>query len=345
MAPPWLLERKQGPLRRHRRHDLPDLNPYEAPQAPTRIEFDARELAISIGRNLAHSSAPFQLIGLLIDQAERLIRGIVDNEGSDFALEPDVAHLSDAATNHLAHDIGVGASGIYGTPRIFLARQCKGDNAFGREDTGLCVGNWGARPFRRFIGIERWGSPEYRAWICKSESTKGVRRSGCPWLGDQLATGEQIVSGYGIGIVTGGGGHAGLAVRAEPDFTASVSRGKKDAEFISDTIFRSHISSIASMIGSRPLQVIAQNPKALNSEISLPFRVVEVEGRSVLFATEEDQDPMRWWISRFGLDFSIANSILKEIFTPREAPLRQAPALFSEPVYGEQLFVARDGSP
>src|SRR3712207_4181307 len=98
----WTKAKKSVSVERHHRVHCASVSAsFVAPPISNTVEFDRYQLLLSIGRNLAMSTASKALIKSLAAGRSPLLKHLVDNTSSPLRLSAEVADLGDAALTNL----------------------------------------------------------------------------------------------------------------------------------------------------------------------------------------------------------------------------------------------------
>jgi hypothetical protein len=281
--------------------------------------------------------------------AVTLISHLTDDTGFDFALTSEVSHLSDAATNHLAHDIGVGWAGIYMEDLGYFWRANAAELLPRGSKMPDYVWSTGANNGSVVLSEAKGGAaPNCSLGYVNGRARRGFRKQVGPWLGDQLPTGEAIVSGYGIGIhAPGGGNRAGVVVH-EPEFAPPPPQTGKTPHYASAPVLRSHIAAVFRAIDSVALaQAVARDRTETRG--SADFAVLAAGDRRFLVGSDRSPPwPDRYpWHGRplLALEISSAEKLLSgidggELFLDRTV---ETDRLLGTPETNENFSIAADG--
>jgi len=342
----------------HQNQAPPITTSFAPPVAAKALAFTPSELAMSIGRNLALTGAPATLVNALGSGATKTVEALVDEVGSAFSLTVDVDHLGDAALNHVAHNVGVGVSGIY-MERLGYFWRANGKEVLARvKGQGMPDYVWSTGlPSGAVVLSEAKGAAASGAVLkaLDSRAEAGFSSQVRPWLTKTLTTGEPVVWGYGIGTHAAGGASSSTLVVYEPELVRANGIGTIDSAIpgpVPKVVLREHISSLFRLAGSDDL---AGDCRRGSHERDRSVRLIRLVagGREFVrgFDTEFDLPWFLWgraWPLRYlslAIEISAASRYLKLVEDGflRGEGLHEARGLLTEPQDSDGLFLARDG--
>lgn len=365
MAAPWIATSKAVTLSGHEQHS-PSLAGYKPPPPCKTLVFTPADLALSIGRNLALSTAPQSIVTGQGLGALRAIRDFVDEVGSDFGLTPDVDHLGDVALTQTAHHLGVGVSGLYMEGLGYLWRANGKEVLAKVKGQGMPDYVWSTGSVSGDVVLsEAKGAAASKALFkdLDDRAKKGFADQVRPWIGGSLKGGGTIVWGYGIGTHAAGGTSPARLVVHEPEpVLAALPRSSGGgpgvgAQVAPKAVLSDHIASLFLLAGSQGLANAFRGGEGRRDRETTKFAVLVARGRRFVLALEPRMD-VWWpwplaWLSRDGRHLRFAMAIemdaaarylrLLDGEVLRGEGLLDVSDLLTEPQSGDAFAVAADG--
>lgn len=203
------------------------------PPTPTTISFSPAALAASVARAAASSVASSTLIQAISKSTEELVSAIVDNAGTDFAVDSSFFDLQDTEKTSLSSRVGAGISDLVCVSYGYIWRCLASELLTTSSKLGDYLYEGGPATGHGVVMVEAKGSigKNTTPVHVQTRATNGFTTQVAPHLGASTSAGN-VFYGYAVSSGTNPNSHTSNASIhvTEPHVPASSSGSGQDSD-------------------------------------------------------------------------------------------------------------------